>query len=65
MALHLPFDSSRDVSSGLALLFVVILSAVVGWMTVSASAGIIRYAQDLPKTSLDKPSLPIGTRSGR
>ncbi len=65
MALHLPFDSSRDVSSGLALLFVVILSAVVGWMTVSASAGIIQYAQDLPKTSLDKPSLPIGTRSGR
>lgn len=59
MAIRVPFDSSRDVSSGLALLFVIILSAVVAWMAVSESAEIISRAKDIPRTSLESNSQPI------
>lgn len=50
MVLRIPFDSSPQVSSGLALLFVILLSAIVGWLTVSTSADILQYAQEVPSS---------------
>ena len=64
MALRLPFDSSREVSSGLALLFAILLGTVVAWMAVSASTEIVQRAKDMPRTSLDSQSVP-GIKAGR
>lgn len=50
MVLRIPFDSSPQVSSGLALLFVISLSAVVGWLAVHMSMDILQYAQEIPSS---------------
>lgn len=64
MALHLPFDSSPQVSSGLALLFVMLLSAVVGWMAVSVSTEIVVHAKDMLQTPFDSQPV-LGVKATR
>lgn len=62
MALRVPFDSSREVSSGLALLFVVLLSAVVAWMAVGVSTEIVQRAEDTPYIFVDEGFTSGGTK---
>lgn len=67
MAIRVPFDSSQQVSSGLALLFVIVLSAIVAWMAVSGSTEIISRAKEIPRTSLESNSqlIPRDVKAGR
>lgn len=48
MRLRFPFDTSPEIASGLALLFVVVLSLAVGWMAVSASDAVVTHISATP-----------------
>lgn len=65
MRLRLPFDASPQVSSGLALLFVIILSALVGWLAVDASANILRYAKETVPLPADGRPVPTTVKADR
>lgn len=54
MLLRLPFDSSRQISSGLALLLIIVLSGAVGWLAVSASQDIIWNIKQSSLTHLEE-----------
>jgi hypothetical protein len=62
MMTRLPFDSSPQVSSGLALLFIIILSSVVGWMAVSAGTNIVQGVKDSPLTDTGRYSGLMDTK---
>ena len=65
MLKRLPFDSSPQVASGLALLFIIVLSAVVGWMTISASANIVQHVQTSPLADIEARQVHNGTNMNR
>lgn len=65
MPTRLPFDSSPQVASGLALLFIIVLSAVVGWMTISASANIVQHVQTSPLADIEARQIRTGTNMNR
>ncbi|HLC94959.1 MAG TPA: hypothetical protein VJH89_00590 [Patescibacteria group bacterium] len=52
------FDSSQQISSALALLFVLVLSATIGWISISTSDDIVRQAKEN-----DSPWVNSTTRS--
>lgn len=61
MISRLPFDSSPQISSGLALLFIIVLSGVVGWMAVSASENIIQNVKNSSLTDIEARPVLTGT----
>jgi hypothetical protein len=65
MPTRLPFDSSPQVASGLALLFIIVLSAAVGWMTLSASADIVQHIQTSPLVDIEARQVHTGTNVNR
>lgn len=64
MMTRLPFDSSPQVSSGLALLLIIVLSSLVGWLTVSASADIIRNVKDSPLANIEERPAFMDVKAG-
>jgi len=65
MLSRLPFDSSPQVASGLALLLIIVLSAAVGWMTLSASANIVQNIQTSPIADIEARQIPVGAKVNR
>lgn len=61
MLSRLPFDSSRQISSGLALLLVIVLSTLVGWMAISASENIVRNVKNSSLTDIEARPVLTGT----
>lgn len=55
MNLHLPFDESQQISSGLSLLFIIILSIGVGYMAIVASEDIIQGMRQSVLIHADEP----------
>lgn len=64
MQIVLPFDSSQQVSSGLALLFVFVLSMSVGWWVVNMSENIIPSVANSSIVKLEKRGVPIPDVNG-
>ncbi|MDP3957394.1 MAG: hypothetical protein Q8Q10_02740 [bacterium] len=64
MRFSLPFDSSPQVSSGLALLTVFVLSLAVGWLTIISSQNIIRSVKESPLVQIEKRGVPITDVNG-
>lgn len=51
------FDSSPQVSSGLALLLILVLSVAVGWVTVISSENVIRSVENSSIVHIEKRSV--------
>ncbi len=64
MITRLPFDSSPQVSSGLALLLIIVLSGVVGWLTVSASQDIIQNIKDSSLVNIEERPAFVDMNAG-
>lgn len=61
---RLSFDSSPQISSGLALLLVLVLSLVVGWLTITSSQHIIRGMKESPLVQVEKRGMPVTDGDG-
>jgi len=58
------FDSSQQVSSGLSLLLVFILSMVVGWLAVNTSKEVVRGIENSPIVQIEKRGSPVTDVNG-
>ncbi|OGI18257.1 MAG: hypothetical protein A3J06_03525 [Candidatus Moranbacteria bacterium RIFCSPLOWO2_02_FULL_48_19] len=58
------FDSSPQISSGLALLVILVLSLVVGWLTIISSGNIIRSVKESSLIQIEKRGVPVTDVNG-
>lgn len=63
MMFFLPFDSSQHISSGLALLFVMVLSVAIGWLSVSVSDEIVQNVKSSSLVNInERPAMETRAR---
>jgi len=58
------FDSSQQVSSGLSLLLVFVLSMAVGWLAVNTSENIVRGIENSPIVQIEERESPVTEVNG-
>lgn len=51
---RIPFDSSPQISSGLSLLFIFVLSMLVGWLTIVSSENVVQNFKESTLVKIEK-----------
>jgi hypothetical protein len=62
---YLSFDSSPQISSTLALLFVLVLSLALGWFTIIASENIVQSVKASPVVHIENRGVPLTDVKGK